>query len=432
MAVYELTDYVSVETLEEILMQFYDATHIAANFSDYQGRPLAKKMHYCDLCLAYHESPEHLALCMQCDAMAGMQASLKKEPYLHICHAGLCDAAIPIIVGGRYIGMILLGQIRIPEEEQASLPDMSENFLSVSAVYPSPDEYRSLYENVPLMNLEQFRANVNLMQIIANYIAELGHQKVMQTAMMQKEVEAAEEKKEKAELQATLTRLELRNMSTHLNPQLLFEALNIIYQQALIEGASETSDMVLSVNTLLKRYIDHPDFQVPLAEELEVIGNLLLVRNLAQHYEISLDTDITPDCLPIRIPVAIIHSIVEHVFIYKLNNLEEENTILIHGRTDGHCLDMTISCTSDHLSFPKTDLTTRQNVKKLSSYSNTAFITLKNMQKTLSFLYNKDYVLEIGKKEPSTNYVHIRIPAEYSLPEEALPHRYEAKYTRGS
>lgn len=45
-------------------------------------------------------------MCYSANAHAGLEAAIRKEPYIFRCHEGLVDVAVPIIVNYNYLGVI--------------------------------------------------------------------------------------------------------------------------------------------------------------------------------------------------------------------------------------------------------------------------------------------------------------------------------------
>lgn len=65
-----------------------------------------------EYCKAVLFTAEGRNRCAHCDREMIMRASSNMLPVSHICHAGLCDSAVPIIKNGIVTGYVLIGRVR--------------------------------------------------------------------------------------------------------------------------------------------------------------------------------------------------------------------------------------------------------------------------------------------------------------------------------
>lgn len=413
MALLSLTDYVPLDILEDIVKRFYESTHMVTNFFDYQGRQIATARSYCDLCKKYRSSEKYSTYCVQCDAIAGMHASLNKRPYLHICHAGLCDVAIPIIINDTYLGLILTGQVRLEQKDKAGIPSMEGTFPAPDTDFMTQEEYQELYERASLFSREALDANAALLSLIGNYVADIGQQKVRQQEQLQSQIDTEKLKAREAAMQSSLAKMELQTLTSQLRPQFMIETFNAIYQQAVIEDASDTAKLVRSLNNVLRRNLDHPELFVTVEDELQYVFNLIQLKNVSRYYEIQYRTSIEPSCMENVIPISTIQSIVENVFLYKIDQMEKKSDINLCA-TKQEWLEITISCPS--LELPVLKLTNDEGLKNLNSYSNTAFRAVNNVRRTLHLCYRDSYNMEIAKNESGVTEFRIAFPAQERSP----------------
>ena len=84
---------------------------------DFKGIPITKHSCRTEFCSIIRENPISRKRCYKCDALAGLEAVRLERPYIYLCHCGIVDAAVPVIVGDKYLGAVMFGQVRIPNND---------------------------------------------------------------------------------------------------------------------------------------------------------------------------------------------------------------------------------------------------------------------------------------------------------------------------
>lgn len=105
--------------ISELQEQISVVTGVSVHFVDYKGNPLTGYSRCCDFCQAIRSHPAVGARCWKCDALAGLEATRKEEPFAYFCHCGLLDVAIPIQFNNQHLGAIILGQVRLQGQGEA-------------------------------------------------------------------------------------------------------------------------------------------------------------------------------------------------------------------------------------------------------------------------------------------------------------------------
>lgn len=139
------------EELERILEDFSEATGLATVAVDTQGVPVTHLCAFTEFCRAMRSDPLRSKACHGCDAHGGLQALLEGTPQIYRCHAGLVDFSIPLTDGDAYIGAILCGQVRMPEDE------MPAPLLAQTSWHDDP-WLQELYDKVPVVSRRRIAA----------------------------------------------------------------------------------------------------------------------------------------------------------------------------------------------------------------------------------------------------------------------------------
>lgn len=139
------------EELQRILEDFSEATGLATVAVDTQGVPVTRLCAFTEFCKAMRADPLRSRACHGCDAHGGLQALLEGTPQIYRCHAGLVDFSIPLTDGDAYVGAILCGQVRMPEDE------MPAPLLAQSGWHDDPF-LQELYDRVPVVSRRRVTA----------------------------------------------------------------------------------------------------------------------------------------------------------------------------------------------------------------------------------------------------------------------------------
>lgn len=141
------------EKIQELLKDFSVLTRINVAFSDCHANPVCH-FHSADgFCNSYQKIGSNKAYCLSSDnhLLERCQKSGKYE--YHICHAGLYDAAMPVVKRHITVGYILVGGIRTPGKDK----DTDGSF---------DDNLRILYNQIPVFNAVQLSCLKNLLSHI--------------------------------------------------------------------------------------------------------------------------------------------------------------------------------------------------------------------------------------------------------------------------
>jgi AraC-like DNA-binding protein len=89
----------------------------------------AHTWHCCEFCQKVKNNPRYLKQCSYNDTtLLTALAKEKKKPFIHRCHAGVCEYVLPVFYDGDELEVILLGVFRQEEQHTASYPELQEDF----------------------------------------------------------------------------------------------------------------------------------------------------------------------------------------------------------------------------------------------------------------------------------------------------------------
>ena len=110
----DLKTILDIPMFEHLQDALAKATGTAIITIDYKGTPVTKHSCRTEFCSVIRENPVSRKRCYKCDALAGLEAVRLNRPYIYLCHCGIVDVAVPVMVGDKYLGAVMFGQVRIP------------------------------------------------------------------------------------------------------------------------------------------------------------------------------------------------------------------------------------------------------------------------------------------------------------------------------
>lgn len=163
-------DYIiNLDKLQNIQDDIARATDMAVITIDYTGNPVTAHSYCSEFCQRVRQNHELGQYCEKCDSRGGLEAARDKEPYIYICHIGVVDFAVPIIVEGQYIGAIMAGQIRLKD-----INNTQELERIVSKRYQhdieADSELKVLYDQLPSVSLDKIKAVAQMIYHLVNHI----------------------------------------------------------------------------------------------------------------------------------------------------------------------------------------------------------------------------------------------------------------------
>ncbi len=166
----DLGDIIDVEAIQSLLDHFYALTHIGIAIVDMEGEVLVATG-WQDICTEFHRvHPETCQYCIESDTAlsAGITPGDHK---LYKCKNNMWDMATPIVVGGRHVGNLFLGQFFFADE-----PVDREAFRKQAEVYGFDEEaYLTALDRVPRWSREKVRTVFRFYTELATLISQLSH-----------------------------------------------------------------------------------------------------------------------------------------------------------------------------------------------------------------------------------------------------------------
>ena len=387
-----LQDLLSVDMLQKVQDNFSAAVGVAIITVDRQGSPVTRPSGFCDFCKAVRTTPMR-ARCFDCDDGGGRVSMHSGEPSIYLCHCGLVDFAVPIIMRGQYLGAIISGQVKLRNPEQVSL----KHIIPPDYSWQADAALSVLYAAIPVISYHKLRSAAYTLFYLAAYLVEESYSNTVQQDLHLKTLKLMEESKHRVELEKSLREAELQALSCQVNPHFLFNVLNAIGRLALKEKATSTEEMVFAFADLM-RYVLRKSgpLSVPLHGEWEHVRNYLYIQQIRMGDRFAFSVDVPEGHADLPCPFMILQPLVENCINYAVEPNEAGGWITIRAREDGKDLLLEVTDNGPGMSAALITAALAGTVE----HHGRASIGLHNVHSRLRHFFGPEYGLEILSPVP--------------------------------
>ncbi len=133
-----------------------------------EGLVLGKGRELNPFCKAIQQRPGGLARCTQCDAHHARLAAASHQPLRYVCHAGLTEFMIPILVDDRIVGHLQCGQVLDRPLTDAAWAAIRRR---IAWIGENPNRLRSLCRRSQRIPPATQKDLIALLQLFAHHVA---------------------------------------------------------------------------------------------------------------------------------------------------------------------------------------------------------------------------------------------------------------------
>ncbi|MFP4396255.1 MAG: PAS domain S-box protein, partial [Anaerolineales bacterium] len=166
----DLVDIIDVEAIQSLMDHFYGLTHIGIAIVNMEGEVLVATG-WQDICTKFHRvHPKTRQYCIESDTVLSTDIT-PGDHKLYKCKNNMWDMATPIVVGGRHVGNLFLGQFFFDDETVDR-----EAFRQQAEAYGFDEEaYLTALDRVPRWSREKVRTVFRFYTELATLISQLSH-----------------------------------------------------------------------------------------------------------------------------------------------------------------------------------------------------------------------------------------------------------------
>ena len=137
---------------------------------DTKGVPVTRHSGRTPFCSVIREDPLARRKCFRCDALAGLEAVRREGPCIYLCHCGVVDVAVPILVGDWYLGAVMFGQVRLagdgPDPRVERLVSETSHFCAG----PTAADLMEKFDALPRMEYDEIQRVAAAIEALVRYI----------------------------------------------------------------------------------------------------------------------------------------------------------------------------------------------------------------------------------------------------------------------
>lgn len=172
---FDLKSLLDIPLWEKVQDELAKLTGTAIITVDFKGNPITKHSGRTEFCSVIRENPVSRKRCYRCDSLAGLEAVRLGRPYIYLCHCGIVDVAVPVLVGDRYLGAVMFGEVRLPKnaEAEAKVERLVSEISSFQAESRNArSDLLEMYERLPEMEYASIVQVADTINAMVNYIID--------------------------------------------------------------------------------------------------------------------------------------------------------------------------------------------------------------------------------------------------------------------
>jgi two-component system LytT family sensor kinase len=208
-----------------------------------------------------------------------------------------------------------------------------------------------------------------------------------------------------SQLQASLTEARLDALRGQLNPHFLFNTLNAISTLALVGNKDQVVTTLGYLSELLRASLDDKRPQeVPLDDELELLGRYLAIQRIRHGDRLVIAIDVATDVRDALVPAMILQPLVENAITHGVARVPGQGTVGVRAWSEGDTLRLQVTDTGPGFSATS------------ATHNGGSGIGLTNTRARLTQLYGTRQRLEMCASDTGGACVSITLPLRRSSP----------------
>ncbi|MDO5115161.1 MAG: PocR ligand-binding domain-containing protein [Synergistaceae bacterium] len=337
----DIRNIIKIEVLQSIQDQFAEATGISFVSVDYRGHPITRMSGFTDFCKMMRADENLCQRCFRCDAHGGLNATITGKPFFYYCHTSLVDFAVPLFLKGSFMGAVLCGQVKVPQEDEAAAG--LEDIIKPSPEWRENPEMAAAYDKINVVPFSKIKSVALLMQKMLQYMIDEEYKNIVTEELGRKQQELAEEKNRRIYLEEALKVRRFFDFQNRYGLDFIFYILNVISKLAYQEHALETENTVCDFSDMM-RYLfnnSHSRF-VSLEDELKYFSCFAAIQKRRLDGNLEYEISVPRKYYSVPCPFTLMHAVLENIFKYNCD-IEGKARIHVSGKESGGAFLLTVS-----------------------------------------------------------------------------------------
>lgn len=214
---------------------------------------------------------------------------------------------------------------------------------------------------------------------------------------------------QRKEAELKQTSAELYALQSQINPHFLYNTLDAIRTQALVQRAPDVAEMVLVLATLFRISI-RKEMIVSIADELEYCQSYLKLYALRYGDLLSFGFDVDPQIRPYSIPKLLLQPLIENAVVHGIDPLREGNVIQVQAHMNATGIEILICDNGsgmDEQQLAALRLELAQQTGRPGTH-----IGISNVNQRIKLIYGEDYGVSVRSTLGTGTEIRVQIPAK--------------------
>ena len=165
---YDLKELIDIPTVQRLLDSLDEINRLPSAILDIEGNILTATS-WQDICTKFHRiNPDTIKKCTESDTRIELRIGESASPVMYRCPMGLVDSASPIIVEGKHIGNVFLGQLFIDPPDELHFIEQARGYGFEQSTY------LEAMHKVPQCSEEQVYKNLKFLSNLVQVLVEEG------------------------------------------------------------------------------------------------------------------------------------------------------------------------------------------------------------------------------------------------------------------
>lgn len=313
------------------------------------------------------------------------------------CHLGVAINRGPIIVNDKIIGYLCCGF--------GQLSDITDYHYiqSLSA------KMRKAYLELPFLSRNHLVSVGKTMSFMTNSLVELLIQQKTERELKKYKDTLVQEKKMQTMLVDSLKKTNIKFLESQVNVHFLFNTLNTIAQQAIIDGDDKIAMLTYALSNLLRLSLGKEKSLVRVEEELKYIKDYLYIQQTRFPDRFRFNFNLDSRIQAITIPLMSILVLVENAILHGFQGIAYEGVLCVNGVIkNGWAI---IEVIDNGKGMPKEEMYRLKHLdKKAINQNNSSGLGINNIYFRLKHYFDGQFKLEFNHRTGGGTIAKITIP----------------------
>jgi two-component system, sensor histidine kinase YesM len=208
---------------------------------------------------------------------------------------------------------------------------------------------------------------------------------------------------------------ELEMLQAQINPHFLFNVLNAIRLNLTMNGDKDSSNLILSLSSLLRMTINKNNAFIAFNEEIKIIQHYVKLMNFRHNHNLVLQINIDSRAANDEVPRFFLQPIIENAIIHGFHN--KEGKVILAANSDKNYLlikvkDYGVGISPEMLEKVRSNVfenDTQNSIKNPHSFTG---IGIKNVYQRMRIIYGEAFKMEIESDLGKGTSFTFHIPKE--------------------